>query len=89
MPEFRAKLTSKNQLTLPKGVSALLGVKSGDTVRFTVNDDGGVGVSALKPSERLAPWVGYFKRTGSAMRREERDAFVRELRGPRDAGERG
>lgn len=84
MAEFRAKLTSKNQLTLPRGVSALLGVKPGDAVRFTVEDDGSVAVRALKPSERLAPWIGYFKRKGAAMSDEERNAFVRELRGPRD-----
>ena len=38
--EFRARITSKNQLTLPAGVSALLNVGPGDSVRFEVTDAG-------------------------------------------------
>lgn len=87
MSEFRAKITSKSQLTLPKGVSALLGVRPGDTVRFTVENDGSVVVKPLKPSERLAPWVGYFKRRALEITRAQSDAIIRELRGPLDSEE--
>jgi AbrB family looped-hinge helix DNA binding protein len=80
--EFRARLTSKNQLTLPSGVSALLNVGPGDTVRFEVTETG-IVVEPLPVRERLAPLVGRHRK-GAGKTRDQIDAEVRALRGPRD-----
>jgi bifunctional DNA-binding transcriptional regulator/antitoxin component of YhaV-PrlF toxin-antitoxin module len=80
---FRAKLTSKNQLTLPAGVTAFLGVGAGDFVDFEVDDDG-VRVTGPLPSEGAAEWIGYFKKHGKSLGTLERDRLTRELRGERD-----
>ena len=45
-----AKLTSKGQLTVPKEVRRLLGLRTGDHVAFNVQDDGTVSVEAEKRS---------------------------------------
>jgi len=80
--EYRAKITSKNQLTLPAGVSAFLRVGPGQEVRFEVSDEG-VTVKPLSMEERLAPLIGRH-RVGKGMSYDEVDAYMRELRGPRD-----
>jgi AbrB family looped-hinge helix DNA binding protein len=80
---FRAKITSKNQLTLPAGVSALLGVGAGDYVDFEV-DGNSVTVTRPLPSENAAEWIGYFKRKGKALGTKARDRITRDLRGERD-----
>lgn len=80
--EYRAKITSKNQLTLPAGVSALLHVGPGDELRFQVTE-AGVSVRPVSLRERLSPVVGlYRKGRGKSAEQILRD--VRELRGPRD-----
>ncbi len=80
--EFRAKISSKNQLTLPAGVSALLNVGPGDEVRFESSDDG-IKLRPLSVRERLAPLVGSY-RVGEGLTYEEINARIREMRGPRD-----
>jgi bifunctional DNA-binding transcriptional regulator/antitoxin component of YhaV-PrlF toxin-antitoxin module len=80
---FRAKLTSKNQLTLPAGVSAFLGVGAGDFVDFQIEHDG-IRVSRPLPSEGAGEWIGYLKRKGKALGNAERDRITRELRGERE-----
>lgn len=80
---FRAKITSKNQLTLPAGVSAFLHVGAGDFVDFEVGDDG-VRVRRPLPSEGAAEWIGYFKKRGKSLGTVERDRITREMRGDRD-----
>lgn len=80
--EFRARITSKNQLTLPAGVSALLHVGPGDDLRFEITADG-VVVAPVPVRERLAPLVGRHRKSGGKTRAQI-DAEVRELRGPRD-----
>jgi AbrB family looped-hinge helix DNA binding protein len=79
--EFRARITSKNQLTLPAGVSALLHIGPGDDLRFEVTEEG-VIVSPVPVRERLAPLVG-LRRQGRGKGGLEIDAEVRALRGPR------
>ncbi len=81
--EFRARITSKNQLTLPAGVSALLEVGPGDSIRFEVGDDGTIVVAPPPVRERLAPLVGR-RRRGAGKSFAQVDAEVRELRGPLD-----
>jgi bifunctional DNA-binding transcriptional regulator/antitoxin component of YhaV-PrlF toxin-antitoxin module len=77
--EYRAKITSKNQLTLPAGVSAFLHVGPGQEVRFEVSDQG-VTVKPLSVLERLKPLIGS-GRVGDGMTLGEINAYMRELRG--------
>ena len=46
-----AKITSKNQITLPRAVRERLGVKAGGRVRFEIGEDGVV---------RVTPRIGTF-----------------------------
>ncbi len=85
--EFRARITSKNQLTLPAGISALLHVGPGDSVRFEVEEDGTVVVAPPSVRERLAPLIGRH-RVGKGMSAEEVDAWIREMRGHDDYDDR-
>ena len=83
MKAFRAKITSKNQLTLPAGVSAFLEAQPGDQVTFLIEDDGSVRVEGPSFAERVGPWVGRLaKRDGQTS--DQIDAWVREIRGDRD-----
>jgi antitoxin PrlF len=81
--EYKARITSKNQLTLPAGVSALLHVGPGDTLNFEVDDDGKVVVTPPSVRERLAPLIGIYRR-GKGMSIEQINAEVRRLRGRED-----
>ncbi len=84
--EFRARITSKNQLTLPAGISALLHVRPGDSVRFEVQEDGTVVVAPPSVRERLAPLIGRH-RIGQGLSLDEIDRWVREMRGREDDDE--
>lgn len=79
-----AKVTSKNQVTLPADLMRTLGVQAGDTLRFEIDDGGVITVSPPSITERLTPWIGFLRRDGSARDRAERDAFVRDMRGEVD-----
>lgn len=79
--EFRSKVTSKGQLTLPAGISAFLHVKPGDHVRFEIVE-GTVLLGSVPLRERLEPIVGAW-REGSGKTAESIDAELRDLRGPR------
>jgi bifunctional DNA-binding transcriptional regulator/antitoxin component of YhaV-PrlF toxin-antitoxin module len=84
MVTYRAKLTSKNQLTLPAGVSALLHARPGDVVSFSVDEEtGNVSVSGPEFSERLEPWLGRWAGEGDATTGEV-DGWIREIRGARE-----
>lgn len=83
--QYKAKVTSKNQLTLPKGVSAFMHVQPGDEITFTVDEDQGqVRVEGPSFMERVKPWIGRWRGEGPGKTSEEIDAWIRELRGPRD-----
>jgi AbrB family looped-hinge helix DNA binding protein len=81
--EFRAKITSKNQLTLPAGISALLHVGPGDELRFAVEEDGTVTIAPPSVRERLKPLIGRWRR-GAGLSGDAIDAWVREMRGRED-----
>jgi AbrB family looped-hinge helix DNA binding protein len=81
--EFRSRITSKNQLTLPAGISALLHVGPGDEIRFEVEEDGRVIVAPPSVRERLKPLVGRW-RQGKGLGAQEVDAWIREIRGHDD-----
>ncbi len=84
MAQFTAKLTSKNQLTLPAGVSARLHVRAGDSVTFTADDGSGeIRVSGPDMHARLRAWAGRWSDAGEAEP-SRTDAWIRELRGERD-----
>jgi bifunctional DNA-binding transcriptional regulator/antitoxin component of YhaV-PrlF toxin-antitoxin module len=86
VPRFSAKLTSKNQLTLPAGVSAFLHAGPGDRVTFTVDDESGeVRVSGPDMEARLQAWAGRWVKDGAVgAEASEIDAWIRGLRGERD-----
>ncbi|MGP6158254.1 MAG: AbrB/MazE/SpoVT family DNA-binding domain-containing protein [Vulcanimicrobiaceae bacterium] len=85
MRKFVAKLTSKNQLTLPKGVSAFIHARPGDSVSFCVDEEAGrVEVRGPSFEERLEPWVGRWATGGQAMTTGQVDNWVRDLRGERE-----
>ncbi len=45
-----AKITSKNQITLPREVRERLGVKAGDRLRYDIGDDGRIAVRKVTAS---------------------------------------
>jgi AbrB family looped-hinge helix DNA binding protein len=81
--EYKARITSKNQLTLPSGISALLHVGPGDTLNFEVGKDGTVIVTPPSVRERLAPIIGVHRR-GKGMSIDQINSEVRRLRGRED-----
>jgi bifunctional DNA-binding transcriptional regulator/antitoxin component of YhaV-PrlF toxin-antitoxin module len=82
---FRAKLTSKNQLTLPAGVSALLHARPGDVVSFSVDEESGtVTVAGPDFGERLGPWLGRWATDENGASTGEIDNWLREIRGARE-----
>ncbi len=71
-------------MTLPKGVSALLNVGPGDSVRFEVDEDGSILLLPPSVRERLAPLVGRHRR-GEGKSPAAIDAELREIRGDIEA----
>lgn len=85
MATYRAKLTSKNQLTLPAGVSALLHARPGDVVSFSVDEKtGDVTISGPDFNERLEPWLGRWATDERGETTGEIDSWIREIRGARE-----
>jgi AbrB family looped-hinge helix DNA binding protein len=81
---FRAKLTSKGQITIPVEIRRSMGVKTGDQVRFEQQEDGIRLVRDIdeNPFEK---WRGIG--TGFPIEGEGREAivaFFREMRGNDD-----
>lgn len=72
-----AKITSKNQITLPREVRKRLGVAPGGRVRFEVADDG--TVSVRKQNLTMADLRGIIN-IGRPVSTEEIVAMVREGR---------
>ncbi len=85
MAIFKAKLTSKNQLTLPAGVMALLHARPGGVVSTSVDEDSGtVTVAGPDFGERLAPWLGRWAADEHGATTGEIDTWLREIRGARE-----
>ena len=76
---FRAKVTSKGQITIPVGVRRSLGVKPGDNLRFE-QQDGGFRVVRDAEENPFEKWRGIGV-PGMAPGREGLMAYMRELRG--------
>ncbi len=70
------RVTSKGQVTIPKGVRDRLGIRPGDRVDF-VEERGTVRVRKVVEDDPFGPWIGFWKHlegTGT-------DDFLRQLRG--------
>ncbi len=82
MTSISAKVTSKGQITLPKEIRELLGVGSGDSVRFEV-EGGSVRVYPQKPLPDFAAMVGKYP-LGPEWDRMSATEITDELRGDPD-----
>ena len=81
---FRAKVTSKGQITVPVEIRRSLGVKSGDKIRF-VQQESGIGVVRDTDENPFEKWRGIG--TGFPIEGKGREAivaFFREMRGHDD-----
>ena len=71
-----AKITSKGQVTIPKPVRDVLGVRTGDRLVFLVRDD---GVVEIRPRTRdLMSLAGIFEAGDAGVTVEEMDAAIGE-----------
>jgi antitoxin PrlF len=83
--ELKAKVTSKGQLTIPKEVRRVLGVREGDSLVFEVGegDSEEIRVRVDRKPVTFADYEGVW-REGKGMSWEEINAYVRDLRGHED-----
>lgn len=82
--ELRAKVTSKGQLTIPKEIRRVLGIREGDNLLFEIDDASGeILVRVARKPVSFADYAGVW-RDEDGMSVEEVNAFVRELRGHED-----
>jgi antitoxin PrlF len=79
-PFFRAKVTSKGQITVPAEIRKSLGVKSGDMIRFEPQE-GGFRVVRDSEESVCEKWRGIGSFPGMGKGREAIIAYFREMRG--------
>jgi len=82
MTSQRAKVTSKGQITIPRDVRKLLGVRPGDSVIFESGDDG----VRVRPETKDSVWEKYrgIGTPGIPSGRKAVIKYFRELRGHDD-----
>jgi antitoxin PrlF len=80
---FRAKITSKGQITVPVEIRRTLGVKPGDKVRFE-QQEGGIRVVRDSDENPFEKWRGIGGFPGMGKGREAIVAYFREMRGHDD-----
>jgi AbrB family looped-hinge helix DNA binding protein len=81
---FRAKVTTKGQITVPVQIRRSLGVRPGDKIRFE-QQEGGIRVVRDSEENAFEKWRGIG--TGFPIKGEGREAivaFFREMRGHDD-----
>jgi antitoxin PrlF len=79
MQQYRARVTTKGQLTVPREVRRALGITAGDEVAFEVGPDG-VTVRPVRAASPLRAYEGRW-RVGTGATTEEMDTWLREIRG--------
>jgi antitoxin PrlF len=72
---MRTKLTSKGQVTIPKGIRDRLGVRPGDKVQFFIDDR---GRAVLEPTIKLRDIVGILPRPERSLTIEAIDKGIAE-----------
>lgn len=77
---FRAKVTSKGQITVPVEIRRSLGVKPGDKIRFE-QQEGGIRVARDTNENPFEKWRGIGGFPGMGKGREAIVAYFREMRG--------
>jgi antitoxin PrlF len=75
----QARITSKGQITVPRDIRRLLGVKSGDSLVFQTDADG-VRVSSARTGSPFARYRG-IGNPGISSGRKAINRWVREMRG--------
>jgi AbrB family looped-hinge helix DNA binding protein len=83
-PSFRAKITSKGQITVPVEIRKSLGLKTGDHLRFE-QQEGGIRLVRDAEENPFEKWRGIG--TGFPIKGKGREAivaFFREMRGHDD-----
>jgi AbrB family looped-hinge helix DNA binding protein len=80
---FRAKVTSKGQITVPVAIRRSLGVKPGDNIRFE-QQEGGIRVLRDAGENPFEKWRGIGGFPGMGKGREAIVAYFREMRGHDD-----
>jgi antitoxin PrlF len=80
---FRAKVTSKGQITVPVQIRRSLGVKPGDNIRFE-QQEGGIRVVRDADENPFEKWRGIGGFPGMGKGREAIIAYFREMRGHDD-----
>jgi AbrB family looped-hinge helix DNA binding protein len=80
---FRAKVTSKGQITVPVEIRRSLGVKPGDNIRFE-QQEGGIRVVRDADENPFEKWRGIGGFPGMGKGREAIVAYFREKRGHDD-----
>lgn len=79
-----AKITSKNQITLPRAVRDRLGVAPGGRVRFEIGEDGAIRVE--KDVATFADLRGIV-RSDVRLSMDELNALIAERRGRSEGGD--
>ena len=80
---YRAKVTSKGQITVPVEIRRSLGVKPGDNIRFE-QKEGGIRVVRDGDENPFEKWRGIGGFPGMGKGREAIVAYFREMRGHDD-----
>jgi antitoxin PrlF len=83
MTAFKAKVTSKGQVTIPLEVRKRLGIRQGDQVEFDTTSPETILRPAHRRENPFDKWVGIAKDAfpGGAV---EMNAWIREMRGDWD-----
>ena len=80
---YRAKVTSKGQITVPVEIRKSLGVKTGDHLRFE-QQEGGIRLVRDADENPFEKWRGIGGFPGMGKGREAIVAYFREMRGHDD-----
>jgi AbrB family looped-hinge helix DNA binding protein len=80
---FRAKVTSKGQITVPAEIRKSLGLKTGDHLRFEQRE-GGIRLVRDTDENPFEKWRGIGGFPGMGKGREAIVAYFREMRGHDD-----